>query len=212
MIAAIDTPGPMADTGLVTARRPPHSVGPGAIAITGLGTFTGARIAERLLAQDPPPRVVALDLRLPRRLEGRVRFHRRRPHRADRRQPGRRDPREGALRDAPARRVLHRPVSRPRVRARARGGRLAPRFERRRSRRRAQARRDEHRAGLRRAPGQPELPLRGSPAAASARRARASRSRRGREPDADLRAASPRDGGDGAPAVAGSSARASSPR
>ncbi len=75
MIAVIDTPGPMADTGLVTARRPPHSVGPGAIAITGLGTFTGARIAERLLAQDPPPRVVALDLRLPRRLEGRVRFH-----------------------------------------------------------------------------------------------------------------------------------------
>jgi UDP-glucose 4-epimerase len=72
----IDTPGAMADTGPVTSRRPPHSVGPGAIAITGLGTFTGARIAERLLELDSPPRVVALDLRLPRRLEGRVRFHR----------------------------------------------------------------------------------------------------------------------------------------
>jgi UDP-glucose 4-epimerase len=60
----------------VTARRPPRSVGPGAIAITGLGTFTGAHIAERLLEQDPPPRIVGLDLRLPRRLEGRIRFHR----------------------------------------------------------------------------------------------------------------------------------------
>ena len=46
------------------------------VAITGVGTFTGARIAERLLDGDTPPRVVALDLRLPRRLEGRVRFHR----------------------------------------------------------------------------------------------------------------------------------------
>src|SRR5262249_50297318 len=34
------------------------------------------RLAERMLESDDAPRIVALDLRLPRRLEGRVRFHR----------------------------------------------------------------------------------------------------------------------------------------
>ena len=61
----------------MSARRARRSVGPGTtLAITGLGTFTGAQIAERLLERDAPARIVALDLRLPRRLEGRVRFHR----------------------------------------------------------------------------------------------------------------------------------------
>jgi len=67
----------MPDTGRVSARRAPRSVDSRpTVAITGLGTFTGARIAERLLEQDPPPRVVGIDLRLPRRLEGRLRHHR----------------------------------------------------------------------------------------------------------------------------------------
>jgi UDP-glucose 4-epimerase len=67
----------MADTGRVSARRAPRSVEPRpTVAITGLGTFTGARIAERLLEQRPPPRIVGIDLRLPRRLEGRLRYHR----------------------------------------------------------------------------------------------------------------------------------------
>ncbi|HXZ85250.1 MAG TPA: NAD-dependent epimerase/dehydratase family protein [Myxococcota bacterium] len=59
----------------MAARREPELARRG-LAITGLGTFTGARVAERLLESDAAPRVVALDLRLPRRLEGRVRFHR----------------------------------------------------------------------------------------------------------------------------------------
>ncbi len=59
----------------MAARREPEPRRRG-LAITGLGTFTGARIAERLLDADAPPRIVALDLRLPRRLEGRVKFHR----------------------------------------------------------------------------------------------------------------------------------------
>jgi UDP-glucose 4-epimerase len=59
----------------VAARREPELARRG-LAITGLGTFTGARIAERMLDGDAPRRIVALDLRLPRRLEGRVRFHR----------------------------------------------------------------------------------------------------------------------------------------
>ena len=49
---------------------------PRTIAITGLGTFAGSQIAERLLDEQPAPDLVALDLRLPRRFEGRVRFHR----------------------------------------------------------------------------------------------------------------------------------------
>ncbi len=46
------------------------------LAITGLGSFVGQRIATRLLESASPPRVVGLDLSLPRRLEGRVAFHR----------------------------------------------------------------------------------------------------------------------------------------
>jgi UDP-glucose 4-epimerase len=61
----------------VSARRAPRSLDPRpTVAITGLGTFTGARIAERLLEQSPPPRIVGIDIRLPRRLEGRLRYHR----------------------------------------------------------------------------------------------------------------------------------------
>jgi len=67
----------MSDTRSVSARRAPRSIEPRpTVAITGIGTFTGANIAERLLEQSPPPRVIGLDLRLPRRLEGRIRFHR----------------------------------------------------------------------------------------------------------------------------------------
>jgi len=47
-----------------------------AVAITGLDTFVGLRMAERLLDSPSPPQVVGLDLRVPRRLEGRIRFHR----------------------------------------------------------------------------------------------------------------------------------------
>ena len=46
------------------------------MAITGLDTFVGSRVAERLLGSQMPPRIVGLDLGVPRRLEGRIRFHR----------------------------------------------------------------------------------------------------------------------------------------
>jgi len=49
---------------------------PRRIAITGLDTFAGLRTAERLLDRSQPPELVGIDLRLPRRLEGRIRFHR----------------------------------------------------------------------------------------------------------------------------------------
>jgi UDP-glucose 4-epimerase len=49
---------------------------PACIAITGLGSFFGKRLALRLLALPRPPVIVGLDLRRPYRLEGRVRFHR----------------------------------------------------------------------------------------------------------------------------------------
>ncbi len=49
---------------------------PSRLAITGLGTFVGGRLADRLADLQPAVEVIALDLRLPRRLEGRVRFHR----------------------------------------------------------------------------------------------------------------------------------------
>jgi UDP-glucose 4-epimerase len=65
----------MDDTGRVSQSREPRSAHGAAIALTGLGTFTGERIVERLLDSDAPPRIVGLDVRLPRRLEGRVRFH-----------------------------------------------------------------------------------------------------------------------------------------
>ncbi len=49
---------------------------PRCIAITGLNTFLGQRLAERLLAQPDAPRVVGIDLRRPLRLEGQVSFRR----------------------------------------------------------------------------------------------------------------------------------------
>ncbi|TFG91901.1 MAG: NAD-dependent epimerase/dehydratase family protein, partial [Myxococcales bacterium] len=49
---------------------------PGVIAVTGLGTFIGRRLVERLLARSPHLRIVGLDQRRPFRLDGRVRFHR----------------------------------------------------------------------------------------------------------------------------------------
>ena len=50
--------------------------GPDSIAITGLGSFFGQRLVERLLEREPRIRIVGLDLRRPLRLEGRVSFHR----------------------------------------------------------------------------------------------------------------------------------------
>lgn len=47
---------------------------PRTIAITGLGSFIGGRLAERLTARVPGLRVLGLDLRRPHRLEGRVQF------------------------------------------------------------------------------------------------------------------------------------------
>ena len=49
---------------------------PRCLAITGLRSFVGQRIAARLLESANPPRVVGLDLNVPRRLEGRIAFHR----------------------------------------------------------------------------------------------------------------------------------------
>ena len=49
---------------------------PQCIAITGLQTFLGQRLAERLLEAPGGPRVVGLDLHRPQRLEGRLRFYR----------------------------------------------------------------------------------------------------------------------------------------
>jgi UDP-glucose 4-epimerase len=49
---------------------------PGTIAITGLGSFLGRRLAERLLWRAPRLRIVGLDVRRPHRLEGRMRFQR----------------------------------------------------------------------------------------------------------------------------------------
>jgi UDP-glucose 4-epimerase len=49
---------------------------PGCIAITGLNTFTGQRLAESLLDAPNPPELVGIDLRRPLRLEGRLRFRR----------------------------------------------------------------------------------------------------------------------------------------
>lgn len=49
---------------------------PRSLAITGLGTFVGFQLADRLAETPDGPRIVGLDLRLPRRLEGRIRFHR----------------------------------------------------------------------------------------------------------------------------------------
>ena len=49
---------------------------PGVIAVTGLGTFLGRGLVERLLARSPHLRVVGLDHKRPFRMDGRVRFHR----------------------------------------------------------------------------------------------------------------------------------------
>jgi UDP-glucose 4-epimerase len=49
---------------------------PATIAITGLASFIGRRLAERLLRREPGLRLVGLDVRRPHRLEGRIRFHR----------------------------------------------------------------------------------------------------------------------------------------
>lgn len=46
------------------------------VAITGLSTFVGQRLAERLLAVPDGPRIVGVDLRRPLRLEGHVSFRR----------------------------------------------------------------------------------------------------------------------------------------
>jgi UDP-glucose 4-epimerase len=54
---------------------PPEGL-PRSLAITGLGTFVGFQVADRLADGSEAPRIVGLDLRLPRRLEGRIRFHR----------------------------------------------------------------------------------------------------------------------------------------
>jgi UDP-glucose 4-epimerase len=48
---------------------------PGVIAITGLRTFLGERLAERLLRRSPELRIVAFDRRRPPGLDSRVRFH-----------------------------------------------------------------------------------------------------------------------------------------
>jgi UDP-glucose 4-epimerase len=52
------------------------SVAPRCVAITGLGTFLGRRIAERLAERSPGLRVVGVDLRRPYGLEGKLVFHR----------------------------------------------------------------------------------------------------------------------------------------
>jgi UDP-glucose 4-epimerase len=52
------------------------SVTPRCVAITGLGTFLGRRVAERLAARGPGLRVVGVDLRRPYGLEGKLVLHR----------------------------------------------------------------------------------------------------------------------------------------
>ncbi len=48
----------------------------GVISVTGLGTFLGRRLTERLLSRSRDIRIVGLDHRRPYRLDDRVRFHR----------------------------------------------------------------------------------------------------------------------------------------
>jgi len=48
----------------------------GVIAVTGLRTFIGRGLVERLLTRSPAPRIIGLDYRRPFRLDERVRFHR----------------------------------------------------------------------------------------------------------------------------------------
>ena len=49
---------------------------PTCIAVTGLDTLAGLRTVERLLRWPEPPAVVGIDVAVPRRLDGRIRFHR----------------------------------------------------------------------------------------------------------------------------------------
>jgi UDP-glucose 4-epimerase len=49
---------------------------PGVVAVTGLRTFVGRGVVDRLLARPAAPRIVGLDWRRPFRLDERVRFHR----------------------------------------------------------------------------------------------------------------------------------------
>ena len=49
---------------------------PSCIAITGLDTFLGLRLVERLLARPGGPRILGIDLQRPLRLAGRIGFHR----------------------------------------------------------------------------------------------------------------------------------------
>jgi len=49
---------------------------PTTVAVTGLGTFVGQRVAERLATRAPRMRVVGLDLRRPHRLERKIAFER----------------------------------------------------------------------------------------------------------------------------------------
>ena len=61
----------------VDERRVEASVNtPGCVAITGLNTIVGQRLAERLLDSRDPPRLVGIDVRRPLRLEGRISFRR----------------------------------------------------------------------------------------------------------------------------------------
>ncbi len=48
---------------------------PRCVALTGLDTFMGESLAERLLARSDPPRIVGLDVERPLRLAGRIAFH-----------------------------------------------------------------------------------------------------------------------------------------
>jgi len=48
---------------------------PGVIGITGLSTFLGERLAERLLRRDPALRIVAFDRRRPPGIDSRIHFH-----------------------------------------------------------------------------------------------------------------------------------------
>ena len=49
---------------------------PSTVAITGLGTFLGQRVAERLATRVPRMRVVGIDVRRPQRLERKIAFER----------------------------------------------------------------------------------------------------------------------------------------
>jgi UDP-glucose 4-epimerase len=54
----------------------PSTATPRRVAVTGLGTFLGRRVIERLAAEDEDLALVGIDLRRPHGLHGRVRFHR----------------------------------------------------------------------------------------------------------------------------------------